>query len=787
MHVGMLEVRRLMSVVVATATLTACGDDDSTNPSATIAIALSPATVSVQQGANGTATVALTRSGGFTGDVAIAVEGLPTGVTVAPVTIGASSTSGVLTFTASATAAPATTTVTVRATGTGVTAKTATLALTVTAAPAQSYTIAVAPATTSIARGANGNVTVTLTRTGGFAGAVGLAVTGLPTGVTAAFNPQSIPGTSSTSTITVTAAANATVGGPTTITVTGTATGQTARTATFQLTVTATAAGGFTLSLAPTTVNVQQGGTATSAVTINRTNGFAGAVTLTATGLPNGVTAAFNPAAPTTNTSTLTLTAAANATAGGPTTVTVRGNATGISEQTVTLALTVTAVTGGTGNTTWEFCTAGDTPLWFAVQDGDGAWTRVAPTGSTFKFNVTSAKGGVAFVTGATSGSIASASRTLAARMSMDLRKELLLRNRPSTRRAYAANALVDGFSLSIVYGTQAELNSQGTNRCLPGTGKTVNGSVANVDPGQAATATLGPSSATIVGGSGTTFQLTKVPDGALDLIASRSTTNSVVDKVIIRRGLNQANGSTIPVLNFDAAEAFVPATANITVGNLNGEVAAISTLYFTSFGSGASGAGLASANVPGPGPYTYYGVPAAKQAAGDLHLVQAAAYPSSQDLTQSRSSALFFKDPTDRAVTLGPALTLPAVSPAATTPYVRFSATGPIQTQYSKAVVAIFTQANTEFRQAVISASEGYLAGSFTYDLTIPDFTGVSGWDNNWGPAAGTTTLWIVSATGYTGAGVGTPTPAEGVTFSSAARSGSITIIGNAGRRSGR
>jgi len=126
-------------------------------------------------------------------------------------------------------------------------------------------------------------------------------------------------------------------------------------------------------------------------------------------------------------------------------------------------------------------------------------------------------------------------------------------------------------------------------------------------------------------------------------------------------------------------------------------------------------------------------------------------------------------------------------VSPAATTPYVRFSATGPIQTQYSKAVVAIFTQANTEFRQAVISASEGYLAGSFTYDLTIPDFTGVSGWDNNWGPAAGTTTLWIVSATGYTGAGVGTPTPAEGVTFSSAARSGSITIIGNAGRRSGR
>jgi hypothetical protein len=760
----MLEVRRLLTIVVAAATLAACGDDDDegTEPTATIAITLSPATLSVQQGANGTATVALTRAGGFTGDVAIAVQGLPTGVTVAPMTIGGSSTSGALTFTASATAAPATTTVTVRATGTGVTEKTATLALTVTAAPtgpAPGYTLAVAPATTSIAQGANGNVAVTLTRTGGFAGAVGLAVTGLPTGVTAAFNPQSIPGASSTSTITLTAAANATVGGPTTVTVTSTATGQTAKTATFQLTITAaTSAGGFTLSLAPTTATVQQGGSATSTVTITRTNGFAGAVTLTATGLPNGVTASFDPAAPTTTTSTLTLTAAANATTGGPTTVTVRGNASGITEQTATLAVTVTAVTSGTGNTTWEFCTAGDTPLWFAVQDGDGTWTRVAPTGTTFRFNVNSARGGVAFVAGATS----------------------------------ASSALADGFALSIVYGTQAELNAQGTQRCLPGAGKTVNGSVANVDAGQTATVALGPSSATIVGGTGTTFQLTKVPDGALDLIASRSTTNpttfaSVVDKVIIRRGLNQANGSTIPVLDFDAAEAFASATASITVGNLNGEVAAVSTLYFTSSDSRASGAGLASATAPGPGPYTYYGVPAEKQAAGDLHLVQATAYPSSQDLTQSRSSALFFKDPTDRTVTLGPPLTLPTVTPAATAPYVRFRATGPMQTQYNKAVVAVFTQASTETRQVVISASEGYLAGSFTYDLTVPDFTGVSGWDNNWGPAAGTTTLWIVSASGYTGAGVGTPAPVEGATFSSAARSGSITIIGNAGRRSGR
>jgi hypothetical protein len=62
------------------------------------------------------------------------------------------------------------------------------------------------------------------------------------------------------------------------------------------------------------------------------------------------------------------------------------------------------------------------------------------------------------------------------------------------------------------------------------------------------------------------------------------------------------------------------------------------------------------------------------------------------------------------------------------------------------------------------------------TYDFTVPDFTGVAGWDNNWGPKVGIATQTIVVASGYTGLGVGTPNPVEGVTFSSAARIGSIT-----------
>jgi hypothetical protein len=74
------------------------------------------------------------------------------------------------------------------------------------------------------------------------------------------------------------------------------------------------------------------------------------------------------------------------------------------------------------------------------------------------------------------------------------------------------------------------------------------------------------------------------------------------------------------------------------------------------------------------------------------------------------------------------------------------------------------------------ISATTGYLSGLATYDFTIPDFTGVAGWDSNWGPKTGAATQWTTSGIGYTGAGVGGPDPVEGATFLLASRGGTIT-----------
>ena len=98
----------------------------------------------------------------------------------------------------------------------------------------------------------------------------------------------------------------------------------------------------FNLSANPTSVSIVQGNSGTSTITVNPLGGFTGSVTLTASGLPSGVTAGFVPN-PTTTTSALTLTASASA-ATGTSTVTITGTS-GSLTATTTVSLTVTAPT----------------------------------------------------------------------------------------------------------------------------------------------------------------------------------------------------------------------------------------------------------------------------------------------------------------------------------------------------------------------------------------------------------------------------------------------------------
>ncbi len=100
----------------------------------------------------------------------------------------------------------------------------------------------------------------------------------------------------------------------------------------------------FSLSANPSSVGVAQGSSVTSTITVTPESGFTGSVTLSASGLPNGVTAMFNPN-PTTSTSTLTLTASGSA-ALGTATVTITGTS-GSLTHTTTVTLTVNPLASG--------------------------------------------------------------------------------------------------------------------------------------------------------------------------------------------------------------------------------------------------------------------------------------------------------------------------------------------------------------------------------------------------------------------------------------------------------
>jgi hypothetical protein len=104
----------------------------------------------------------------------------------------------------------------------------------------------------------------------------------------------------------------------------------------------------FALSASPTTVSVAQGGTKTTTISTTVSGGFNSAVSLSASGLPSGVTAAFSPAsiaAPGSGSSTLTFTASSTA-ATGTFNVTINASGGGTSHST-TVALTV-STSGGT-------------------------------------------------------------------------------------------------------------------------------------------------------------------------------------------------------------------------------------------------------------------------------------------------------------------------------------------------------------------------------------------------------------------------------------------------------
>jgi len=808
------------------------GGDGTTDPtpSGSFSVSLSPSTLNVVPGSTGSVTATIARTGSFTGTVTLSVEGLPTGVTGAfnPASITSGTTSTTLTVNAAANATPGTYTFTIRGSASGQTDRTATATLTVTQPPGLSFTVS--PATLAVAigevakttlsftrinlttpialavsgaptgvtvsllptnvtteassemtvvvgatatpgsypltvtataaggivvtagltltveparrlqleasataltavQGASRNTTVTITRTN-VPGNVTLTASGAPNGVTVVVDPSPVTGNTATVTFNVGAAVTP---GTYPIVLTATATGATSGTLPLTLTVTSSTPAAVALAMSRNPVTVEQASTDTTTVRITRTN-YAQPVTAGVLGLPDGISVTSATENPTSsNAVRFTFTASATAVPGTyPLTVQVIGS--GLQPTSTSLSLVVTASPPGTGNVTWNFenCAAAQRPIWLAaVGTGDPAFRRVSPNGNSFAFNIVT-EGAVAYVT---------------------------------------QNG-ADNFTTNFRYGLLAELQS--TSFCATGPVKTVNGTIAGYGTSTQAGVSLG-SSFQLLFAPQSAFALTNVNPGALDLLATRSAVNPLnpaagaqVNKMIARRAINAANGSTLPVLDFDAGEAFDPIARSTTVnGAVAGETVFSSVNYITANGGFAT-LGQSTAAVGAPLPFAT--VPAARQLATDLHVLTASATAANGSTT--RSATRVFKESADQVVTLGPTLATPTINIFANYGYLSHRVQLARQAEYDDLWTLVYNQTG---RTVVVTLPSSQI-GASPFEFVFPDLRSVAGWQNAWGPVPGASTTYSFTVSGWSGATGGFFLPySEGALIHSATRTGTM------------
>jgi hypothetical protein len=227
------------------------------------------------------------------------------------------------------------------------------------------FSLAASPSSQSVTQGNSTSYTVSVGAVGGFSGAVNLAVSGLPSGATASFNPASVAA-GKTSTLTVSTAGSTPVGNST-LSIAGTS-GSLTHTAAVTLNV--TGAANFSLGVTPTSASVAAGGGANYSVSVGAVNGFSGSVGLSVSGLPSGATANFNPSSVGAGaSSTLTVTTTSG-TPVGNSTLTIVGTS-GSLTHTTSVTLSVTAAPG---------FTLSATPSSASVTAGAGASYTVSVT-----------------------------------------------------------------------------------------------------------------------------------------------------------------------------------------------------------------------------------------------------------------------------------------------------------------------------------------------------------------------------------------------------------------------
>jgi hypothetical protein len=800
--------RRIESIGLALclAAVAACGEDG--GPSGTIAISTTTTTLTIPQGASEAFSASVSRSGGFTGTVTITTEGMPTGVTtaVSAVSTTGTTTTGTITVTVAAAVPLGAYPITVRATGDGVTAATQVVTLTVTAVPAIAITVAPSPITVN--QGSSGGTTVTIARTN-FTGNVTLALEGAPAGVTATFTPS--PATGTTAAVNVQVAASVAAGNyPLTIRATGT--GVVDATVPLQLTV--AAAADYSISLVGTNpLSVLQGASGTLSIELARTN-FTGAVTLSLEGAPTGVTATFDPAAPTGNASTLTIPVGAT-TVPGDYLLTVRGVAQGLTDRTTTFTLTVT-VAGSFGLTTTPpgaitvaqsgaavdvtvniGRTGGFTgAVGLAVTGAPAGLSAVlAPTsttGNTSTLTVTAGAGApigahLLTITGTAAG-LANQAVTLTANVTAPAGGNVTLNyagcsadDKPTwlafqdgsagtwtritpTGDSYSLNSTAGTAGLAVVlaptgggsgvliqYYSQAELTNLATGSICPTPPATKTITATTVNLGALQTALI-----SIGGGTGSanvalpTASISGVASGTFDLIG-------------YARDIAQVGGSDRLFLRRDVNTTPIPANGSVGANlDFTGSESTTPAAATITLGNTAGGEQVIHGMFYQTGASCQQAVLYSAANAGVNTSFTAYGVPAGlQRATDyhgvsvtSAGGTTTFRTVIEYFQTLAArTVTLPSLLPT----FTPTALAGPYKRLQFAFTLPTGVASSTTLvysdnaaKSVLISATAGYLGGT-TVNLAMPDLSAVAGWNNTWAPASAATVDWSASGSGTT------------------------------------
>jgi hypothetical protein len=249
----------------------------------------------------------------------------------------------------------------------------------------------------------------------------------------------------------------------------------------------------------------------------------------------------------------------------------------------------------------------------------------------------------------------------------------------------------------------------------------------------------------------GDTFALQAIGGGPHDLIAARHTDNAgqiTITSIILRRAVDLPDSTILPVLDFASTEAITPVTATVTLTGLGPEGASTALRVLTRTTEVLlSPLPTASPDVTRP----YAGLPLARLQGNDIQELLVSALQGSA----SRIVEVYFLAPVNRNVAIPAALLRPAIDTVATTPSLRLRAQFVAQADFDRQASIHYQQGTTTLvGVSMTTAYAATLANGF--ELTVPELSGVAGFDPAWAMHPGPKVRWTAGRVGGT-SGLGT------------------------------